>query len=327
MARTVAIIGAGQIGYAAAKEFLHAGWDIQVLARTQPNWDTSDFAFRRYILGEDPSPNADLVFDTIAYDEDDVARYDPDRVGRYMPISSASVYCDDQGRTLDEGLINDYPEFAGPITEDQTRISPSEKTYSTRKVRMENAADTRFGERATILRPCAIYGEHSRQPREWWFVKRLRDGRSRIPLAYNGESQFDTTDVAMIGRFAVWAAEHDLSGAFNLADANSPTVAEIGQTVADCLGMSPEFLGFDGPPKGTVGASPWAIPKPFTISSEKAKQTGLPSCSNLYEPSASIEWLKTVRDEDWKALFPVLVGYGYDLFDYEAEDRFLDELA
>ncbi|MEL7197454.1 MAG: reductase [Pseudomonadota bacterium] len=326
MAKTVAIIGAGQIGFAAAHVFFAAGWDVTIHARSRPNWFQFSENWRPYTAPDDPPPSADVVFDTIAYDAEDIAHFDPDAIGRYITVSSVSVYCDEKARTLDEGLAHGYPRFAGPITEDQTTIAPGPDTYSTRKVRMENAAIKAFGDRATILRPCAIYGPHCRQPREWWFVKRILDGRSEIPLSFDGNSQFQTTDVEMIGHFAAWAAEKDLSGAFNLADSNAPSVLEIGQTIADLLERPGTFRGFEGAPKGTVGRTPWSIPKPFIISSAKAEATGLYPCSERYKPSAALQWLCKQPLNDWEPLFPVLVRYGYDLFDYAAEDRFLASL-
>lgn len=325
MARSVAIIGAGQIGYAAAHEFFGAGFDITIFARSKPSWIQSERIWQAYTAGEDAAPVADVVFDTIAYDEDDVARYDREKVGRYITVSSAAVYCDEQGRSFETPDLG-FPEFKDPIKEDHRRLAPGPESYSTKKVRMEDKTVDVFGERATILRPSAIYGEHSRQPREWWFVKRMLDGRKRIPLANNGESRFHTTNVEMIASFAAWAAEKELSGAFNLADRNAPSVRRIGEEISDGLEKAVELVGFDGPPQRTIGASPWAIPNPFVISSEKADATGLYPCCEAYDPLISIRWLCDQHGKDWQALFPVLAGYGYDLFDYEAEDAFLASL-
>ena len=325
VAKTVAIIGAGQIGYAAAKAFRAEGWDVRVLARSKPKWLTPDITFERHVLGDNEAATGDVVLDTIPYDADDVTRFDPGKVGRYIAVSSAAVYCDEKGRSFETPDLG-FPEIAHAIEEDQPRLSPGPETYSSKKVRMEDKALELFGERTVLLRPSAIYGEHSRQPREWWFVKRLLDGRRRIALSHNGESRFHTTNADMIGEFALLAAEKDLSGAYNLADANAPTVREIGEIAAEHLGCDTEFVGFDGPPRKTVGASPWAIPTPFILSSDKAAAAGLPHGLQDYAPGRYLDWLVDQKDEDWKALFPVLAGYGYDLFDYEAEDRFLASL-
>ena len=325
MTRSVAIIGAGQIGFSAVAAFLGPDWDIRVCARNKPSWLPGDFTFEHYELGKAPAPTADVVIDTIAYDEEDVARYDPGKVGRLIVISSASVYCDDAGRTLDEAAQNGFPEFNGPITESQQTIAPGPATYSTRKVRMENKATETFGDSATILRPCAIYGPFSRHPREWWFVKRMLDGRKRIPLAFGGDSQFHTTSAQTIGKFALAAAEFDLGGIFNLADNQAADVAQIGRAIAGELHSKCEFITFEGPPQGSVGRTPWSVPLPFIVSTEKAHATGWDDFTIYPGQSGFLGWLEEIDPADWRSVFPQLAAYPWDLFDYEAEDRFFDE--
>ncbi|MEM7703724.1 MAG: reductase [Pseudomonadota bacterium] len=324
MTKTVAIIGAGQIGYAAACEFFARGWDITIHARSRPSWFQFSRAWKPYEAGRNSAPEADVVVDTIAFDEDDVARYDPDRVGRLIAVSSASVYCDQQGRTLDEGPANGYPVFDSAVTEDQATTAPGPETYSTRKVRMENAAQDRFGDRAAILRPCAIYGQYSRHLREWWFIKRMRDRRSRIPLLFDGRSQFQTTDVLKIADAAAEAAESDWSGVFNVSDTNAPSVREIGEAISQFLGTPVECV--DAGDKGMIGRTPWSVPRPFIISGAKANAR-LYDQSLVYEDHVSdqIAWTKDLNPADWCAAFPQLAAYPWDLFDYAAEDRFFDE--
>ena len=107
-----------------------------------------------------------------------------------IAISSASVYADDAGRTLDEAAETGFPQLPVPTLEPQRTVEPGPQTYSTRKAAMECALleDDRL--RATIMRPCAIYGPGAALAREWFFVKRALDavrrrhahGRTRAPL-------------------------------------------------------------------------------------------------------------------------------------------------
>jgi nucleoside-diphosphate-sugar epimerase len=271
------------------------------------------------------APAADVVVDSIAFDAEDVARYDADNVGRLIVVSSASVYCDARGRTLDEAARNGFPEFDGPVTEDQPTVAPGPETYSTRKVGMEIAARNRFGEQATILRPCAVYGAWSRHPREWWFVKRLLDGRRRIPLAFDGKSQFHTTSANMMAGFCIAAAEQDLGGTFNIADDFAADVALLGWHIAEELDLECEFLPFDGPPQGSVGRTPWSVPKPFEVSCKAACDAGwdgfttYPGVGN-----SAIAWLRDFNPHVWRSAFPQLAAYPWDLFDYAAEEAWLD---
>ena len=328
MARSVAIIGAGQIGYAAWHCLGDEGHMATVHARSEPGWLSGfDDHFRSYELDKDRPPEAEVVFDTIAFDAEDVERYDPDRVGRLILVSSASVYCDDEGRTLDEAAQNGFPEFRQPIRETQATVAAGPETYSTRKIRMEERARELFGDRATILRPCAVYGPNSRHPREWWFVKRMLDGRRRIPLACAGASQFQTTNADLIGDFVVAAAEDGLGGTYNIADANSPSVSEIGQAIAHLLDVDVQFECFEGYPEGSVGRTPWSVPRPFVIDGRKAAKDGrLAKVTYENEAEEAVNWLREINPEDWRAVFPQMTVYPWDLFDYAAEDAAMDAL-
>jgi len=326
MTGTVAIIGAGQIGYAASHAFLHAGWDVRLLARSAPPWSIKGVRFENYVAGEHTPPSADVVLDTIAYDADDVERYDPGAVGRLITISSASVYVDYEGRTLESAAETGFPDFALGVDEEGPTVLPGPQTYSTRKVRMEQKAREMFDRRSTNIRPGAIYGPWCRHPREWWFVNRFKDRRRIIPLAFEGQSQFHITDANDIGSLAVTLSNAELGGHFNIADEYAPTVKEIGETVSEAFGKRVRFYLLEGPPVGTVGRTPWSLPYPFKIASLKALDAGFrytaPPFSGLF---ASIEWLRAHRFDDWRTAFPVMAGYPFDPFDYAAEDRFFDE--
>ena len=324
MPGTVAIVGAGQIGFAAAKAFIAEGWSVRVLARSKPAWPMGEARFESYIAGSDKTPSADVVLDTIAFDATDIARYDPGSIGRLIAISSASVYCDAEGRTLDEANGNGFPLFNAPRSEVDPTVTPGPATYSTRKIAMEQTAKEKFGERATILRPCAIHGPWSRHPREWWFVKRFLDGRSRIPLAHPHASRFQTTSVDLIGRFAVGAADRELGGIFNLADSDAPDVGEIGRTLASRCCTPVEFVDL-GNLDGLVGQTPWSVPRPFIISGEKAVAAAeLEPQTYAESVSPAVDWLVKTSPVDWQAAFPHLARYSWDLFDYAAEDALFE---
>jgi len=87
----------------------------------------------------------------------------------------------------------------------------------------------------TIIRPCALHGPGSTTPREWFFVKRVRDGRRHVVLVSRGESRFHTTSVELI-RLAL---EDPADRILNCGDPNPPTVAEIGRAIAPELEQLP----------------------------------------------------------------------------------------
>lgn len=325
MAGSVAIVGAGQIGRAACQVFTTAGWDVTVLARTSPAWPLGSGRFRRHLASQDATPDCDVLLDTIAFDSADIAPYDCAKVQRLIVVSSASVYCDSAGRTLDEAAKNGFPQFGGPLTEGQQTVEPGPETYSTRKVRMEQAARARFGRRATVLRPCAIHGPWSRHPREWWFVKRIADGRRIVPLAHNGESRFQTTAVSLLAEASERAASRGIGGTFNIADDGAPSVKEIAHSIADSMGVGLDLVGFVGSgSENGVGRTPWSIPRPIKISSARAISAfDLSPLPYSVAVAPSVDWLAESPPTDWRTAYPQLAAYPWKLFDYAAEDCFL----
>ncbi|MBX7482693.1 NAD-dependent epimerase/dehydratase family protein [Qipengyuania qiaonensis] len=327
MARSVAIVGAGQIAYELVRAFGDE-WQITLHARSQPQWLAEmPCPYEHYVRGETDVPGADCVIDTIAFDEGDVTGYDPDRVGRLIAVSSASVYCDAEGRTLDEAAQGGFPDFAELIAEDQATVAPGPDTYSTRKIRMENAVQELFGARATILRPCAIYGAWSRHPREYWFVKRLLDGRQHIPVLHPDVSRFQTTSARDIAGFALAIARQEIGGTFNIADEYGPSVRQIAHSIFEFLERKAELVEVPACEQSTIGRTPWSVPRPFLIDSAKASAACHRPAAN-YRPDAgeAVQWLVERNPADWRGAFPQLTVYPWDLFDYAAEDAVLEAM-
>ena len=69
----------------------------------------------------------DVLMDTTAYDHDHARQLIAvqDRVGGFVVVSSASVYRDDAGRTLDEAMQNGFPELPNPIPESNSTVNPA----------------------------------------------------------------------------------------------------------------------------------------------------------------------------------------------------------
>ncbi len=242
-------------------------------------------------------------------------------------ISSASVYCDDRARTLDEARQNGFPEFSEPIREIQATVDPGPETYSTRKVALERTLLDQARGPVTVLRPCAIHGPGSQHPREWWFVKRMRDGRPMIPLAFEGRSRFHTTSVRNIAELARLSLEAPGTRVLNIGDPDPPNVAEIGRLIARHLDYRGRIVGIrnsEYPPR--IGATPWSCPRPFLIDNQAAGAIGYrPVVTYAQAIAETCGWLVQVGGTGpWPELFPVLAQYPRDLFDYAAEDDFLE---
>jgi nucleoside-diphosphate-sugar epimerase len=271
------------------------------------------------VVGSD----TDLLLSCVAFDAADAEclAQAGRKAGRIVAISSASVYRDGEGRTLDEASECGFPVFPVPLTEESPTVAPGPETYSTHKIAMEKALLDGASRPVTILRPCAIHGPESKHAREWWFVKRLLDGRVAIPLAYRGQSRFQTTSVAAIADAVVQAEAGNLPAIANVSDADCPTVAEIGRAIMDVMDVRAELIGLPDapsyPPK--LGATPWSIPLPMVCS---AAATADATYAQSVEPA--VRWLvDSIRSENWREHLPQLAAYKNDHFDYQADERAL----
>lgn len=335
--RTAFILGGtGQIGFATAAKLLSNGWRVTLGSRGRravpghlQERGLTAIELDRSVSGGLQTAikdGCDLLIDTIAFNATHARQLlrVQDGIGQIIAISSASVYRDECGRTLDEAKQGGFPDLPESMTEEQPTVEPGSATYSMRKVAMERVLlDGRAA--AAIIRPCAIHGPYSAHPREWWFIKRLRDGRDTIPLSYRGLSQFQTSAAADVAELISALAEARASGIYNVAGSDSPTVMEIGQAIFSACGIDARLLPIDTPAYSTrVGATPWSVPKPFTIAVGKARSIGYKPVGDYRATVAeTCAWLMDQPVADWQLRFPQLAAYPFELFDYEAEDRFL----
>ena len=331
MKRAFILGGTGQIGRAACKRLLTEGWSVTLASRSSST-SLEINAHLKHItldrtqngkLSEALGDGVNLLLDCIAYDPShaDQLLEVESKVENICVISSSSVYQDEDGRTLDEALFKGFPTFQSPIATNQPTVDAGESTYSTRKIAMEQRLLDRATVPITILRPGAVYGPYGKHAREWFFVKRLLDGRRKIPLAYEGKSQFNTCSVEIIAEVILASASNARSTIMNVADPIAPTVSEIGEAIMRHMGMNAEIVGLADvgyPPR--AGASPWAIPRPIIITNS---DSGVQSPGN-YEDlvGSTVDWLiAETNKRPWQEVVPELAAYPFDLFDYDAEDR------
>jgi len=334
MALHAFIVGAnGQIGRAVGERLLRAGWAVTCAQRGDALPELLELGARAVKVDRNEAGSleaaigngTDAVIDTIAYDENHAAQLleIQDVVGYFSVISSASVYCDDQGRTLDEAKgTEDLPEFPVPIPETQPTTAAGPATYSTRKAALENKLFANSRVPFSLIRACAIYGPNSKFPREWWFIKRWADDRTRVPLLY-ASNIFHTSATPNIAALIEAAITARFRGPLNAGDPQPPSLGEIGTTIAHSLSWTCEFVMVPNN-VGGVGETPWSAPMPFVVDMHRAAQIGYKPVTDYasYAPEVCRWLIDAARDRDWREIFPVLNRFP-DLFDYAAEDNFL----
>jgi nucleoside-diphosphate-sugar epimerase len=112
----------------------------------------------------------------------------------------------------------------------------------------------------------------------------------------------------------------------NCGELDPPTVADIGRLVAPDV---EQVLVAGEPPVPNVGDHPWLVPRPVRCDMTAALALG-------YRPVADyatgvldvVAWARSaVEGRAWEDVFPRLAQYPMQLFDYEAEDRWLATMA
>ncbi|MGW4438198.1 NAD-dependent epimerase/dehydratase family protein [Streptomyces sp. NPDC004596] len=335
MKRAVVIGASGQIGRPVVAALARDGWEVTAASRgggRDASWDAgvrvvrldrSDDGAVAAAVGD----GCDLVVDVVAYDASHARQLTSlaDRIGSAVVVSSVEVYEDGAGRGFDTmGEPDGFPVYPVPMPESQPVVAPGTATYATRKAALEHELGL-AGEKlpTTVLRAGAVHGPHSRLPRELYFVKRNLDGRRERVLAYRGESGFHPASARNIAELVRLAAARPGSRVLNAGDGDAPTAAEIGAAVDAVMGVRTRTTPVDGPPPGgTVGQTPWSVPRPVVFDMSAAERElghrPAPYAEGLAE---TVEWLtRALRGQDWRERFPVLARAYPALFDYAAED-------
>lgn len=329
--RKALVFGAsGQMARALVPMLAEQGWQVDAVTRAGRSLPPElagharlvDFAGSRAATIR-AGGGYDAVFDPMALsaaDGQDLLEARAD-VGQFCVISTASVYADAQGRSLESAGSTGFPEFPREISETQPTVAPG-SGYSSGKVALERV----MAESATtILRPGAIYGIGARHPREWWFVKRALDRRKRVPLVDAGQNIFHTSSAIGIASLASFCLNNLHHGIFNAADPQALSVAQIAQAIARVMGHRFALTPVDDLPEAFahVGFTPWSVEFPLRLSLTKARALGWDGGPE-YEAvlPGYCAWLAQ-HATTWQDDFPAFEAYGHDVFDYAAEDRLL----
>lgn len=316
------------------------GWEVTAVSRgggRDEGWpegvrvarvDRADDAALAAVVGD----GCDVLVDMVAYGTEHARQLTSlaGRVGSAVVISSVSVYEDDKGRNFDtQGEPDGFPAYPVPLTEDQRTVRPGDASYSTRKAALERELLV-AGDRlpTTLLRAGAIHGPHCQTPRELYFVKRNLDGRTRRILPYGGGSRFHPASVHTIAELIRLAAARPGSRVLNAVDPDAPTVAEIAGAIDAVMGVETESVLVDGPPPApTVGDTPWSVPAPVVCAMSAAeRELGYRPVVRYAETLPdTVAWIeRRLAGRDWREAYPKMFQTYGDLFDYAAEDAWLE---
>jgi 2'-hydroxyisoflavone reductase len=217
--RMLVIGGTAFVGRAISLAAHEAGHDVTVLNRGVTPSDLPDGVER--IVGDRQADLSalegrtfDATFDVIAYrgrDVDALADALGDRGGHHLQISSVSAYgepmpvgaTEEQASLWPEGGVDDAADITG-------------ETYGPLKAAAERAAQRRFGEQLTIVRPTYVIGGHDLTMRFPYWVQRCRRGGT-IAVPGPRDSALQYIDARDLAALCVALVEHGTTGAFTAA--------------------------------------------------------------------------------------------------------------
>lgn len=183
---------------------------------------------------------------------------------------------------------------------------------------LEAAAGGAF--RATVLRYTMVYGPHSYIPFEWYFARRVRDGRRRLALEADGLMLPQRGYSANLAAAVLLALDDQRAAGrvFNVGDEQVLSVRSIAETVAAALGH--EFEIVPVPLAASPCANPMALRQNTIFDLGAIRELGY---RDVLPVAAA-----TARYATWLAAHPPgpaeEAALGARAFDYAAEDRVLD---
>jgi len=323
----VLVIGGTRfVGRAIVEELLQRGHTVAIYHRgrhevefsrpvTHVHGDRRDYTLFRADLAR-LSPEA--VVDVIPMNAEDsqaVVEALRGRISRSVHISSGDVYAPDQPIPIPE----DAPIHSAEVVE----LPLGDQVVPYSKVAVEEAireAQTAGGFPATIIRLPAVYGPGDPLAREWFFVKRVLDGRQRIALPDGGLGLFHRGYVGDVARAVVLALESSqaVGKIYNVGHERVLTVRGIAELVARVMDHEWEIVSV--PADQVPLTNPYATPYHLVYDLSRIRaELGYQESVSLEEGMRrTVAWLMAnpPTAETWG-----LARYlSHDAFDYAAED-------
>ncbi|WP_033326963.1 NAD-dependent epimerase/dehydratase family protein [Promicromonospora sukumoe] len=338
MRRAVVLGGTGVLGRAVARRLVAAGWQVDLTGRDPARLpadlasagarhhvaDRSDAAATAGLVGD----GVDLLVDCLCFTAADARGLLPTLadVGSTVMISSKAVYVDADGNHVNSPV---KPRFTGPVREDQPTVPPDESGaydsaagYGANKVAAEGVL-LDSGHPVTVVRASKVHGEGAVPAREWYFVRRVLDGRRVVLLADGGRGVDHPTAAINLAALVETVADRPGTRVLNSADPDAPSARAIARAVADHLGHSWDEVPLDGSAPTGLGRTPWSTASPIVLDTSAAEALGYRPAGGYAETvGEAIDWLLRTAQEQRTLQHEYFDGS----FDYPAEDAFLAAL-
>lgn len=207
------------------------------------------------------------------------------RVGRYLFVSSNAAYAPGVGPGADESAPLRSPEWA---TEEVGR-----DTYGPLKVACEQEVASRYGDRATVVRPGMLAGPYDNVNQFTYWVRRAARG-GKIVLPGDPGQPVQLLDARDLARLVVRLLVDGRGGTFNAMGPVEPlTLIEMVRTCARAAGSDVELVLV--PPEAIMATFPlvrsdrvWeqSFQRDFT----RAQEAGLPATPLVTTAADVLAW-------------------------------------
>ncbi len=212
-----------------------------------------------------------------------------------------------------------------PLRETDERVSDPQDRYGWLVVRSEDAvmeAHHRGDFDASILRYTMVYGPYSYLPFEWFFVRRVLDGRPTVALEAGGLMVPQRGHAANLAQAALLCAAHPAASgqAYNVGDEQSLSVFDLAMLVADTL--EHQWEPVEVPLCMSPCNNPFALRQNTLFDMSKIRhELGYRDAMPVEQATRSyVAWL---REHPVERAGPEERALGDGLFDYAAEDRLI----
>jgi len=260
--------------------------------------------------------NFDIVIDMIAYNAvelKDAINTLEDKIDHYLFVSTRSVY---------EQRLAKYP-----IREDAPTVDDPNNVYGYNKRQAEIAlqrAHENRGFPGTILRLPAVYGPYDYQAREWYFIRRLLDGRKQMLLPDFGMSVYQREYAGNIAEQLTFLMERpeSIGNVYNSGHRHFHSFKDLINLAVNILNTKMSLYGIP------ANEMPWSVPltepKLFVSSTARLEQMGYKEPFSLETGlKETIDYFRENPIENWSLSDQSKI----DLFNYSLEDKIIAEKA